>query len=94
MTEFIEACRLHQALVWLQVSSMALSWDMSLVGKLKEIPLQPYITLIPTCKINHIHYKVWYEITYPFLNFNGATIEVPTLYWALLIHAGITVDPC
>ena len=25
---------------------------------------------------NHIHYKVWDEITYPFLNFNGATVEV------------------
>ena len=23
---------------------------------------------------NHIHYKVWDEITYPFLNFNGANI--------------------
>ena len=25
---------------------------------------------------NHIHYKVWDEITYPFLNFKGATGEV------------------
>ena len=25
---------------------------------------------------NYIHYKVWDEITYPFLNFNGYTIEV------------------
>ena len=25
---------------------------------------------------NHIHYKVWDEITHPFLNFNGATVEV------------------
>ena len=24
----------------------------------------------------YIHYKVWDEITYPFLNFNGATLEV------------------
>ena len=24
----------------------------------------------------YIHYKVWDEITYPFLNFNGATVEV------------------
>ena len=24
----------------------------------------------------YIHYKVWDEITYPFLNFNSATIEV------------------
>ena len=25
---------------------------------------------------NYIHYKVWDEITYPFLNFNGCTVEV------------------
>ena len=25
---------------------------------------------------NHIHYKLWGEITYPFLNFNGCTVEV------------------
>ena len=25
---------------------------------------------------NCIHYKVWDEITYPFLNFNGPTVEV------------------
>ena len=25
---------------------------------------------------NYIHYKVWDEITYPFLNFNGATVGV------------------
>ena len=25
---------------------------------------------------NYIHYKVWDEIIYPFLNFNGATVDV------------------
>ena len=25
---------------------------------------------------NYIPYKVWGEITHPFLNFNGATVEV------------------
>ena len=25
---------------------------------------------------NYIHYKVWDEITYSFLNFNGSTVEV------------------
>ena len=25
---------------------------------------------------NHIHYEMWDEITNPFLNFNGATVEV------------------
>ena len=30
----------------------------------------------PAWKSNYIHYNVWDEITYPFLNFNGATVEV------------------
>ena len=34
------------------------------------------LTLIPAWISNYIHYKVWDEITYPFLNFNGCTIEV------------------
>ena len=34
------------------------------------------LTLIPAWISNHIHHKVWDEITYPFLNFNGATVEV------------------
>ena len=34
------------------------------------------LTLIPAWISNYIHYKVWDEITYPFLNFNGATVEV------------------
>ena len=34
------------------------------------------LTLIPARISNYIHYKVWDEITYPFLNFNGATVEV------------------
>ena len=34
------------------------------------------LTLIPAWISNHIHYKVWDEITYPFLNFNGCTVEV------------------
>ena len=34
------------------------------------------LTLIPAWMSNYIHYKRWYEITYPFLNFNGATVEV------------------
>ena len=27
-------------------------------------------------KYNYIHYKLWEEITKPFLNFNSATFEV------------------
>ena len=25
---------------------------------------------------NYLHYKMWDEMTYPFLHFNGATVEV------------------
>ena len=42
------------------------------------------LTWIPSWISNHTPSKVWDEITYPFLNFNGATVEVlqflPTLY--------------
>ena len=34
------------------------------------------VTFIPAWISNYIHHKVWDEITYPFLNFNGATVEV------------------
>ena len=34
------------------------------------------LTLIPAWISNYIHYNMWDEITYPFLNFNGATVEV------------------
>ena len=34
------------------------------------------LTLIPPWICNHIHYKLCGDIAYPFLNFNGATVEV------------------
>ena len=34
------------------------------------------LTLIPAWISNHIHFELWDEITYPFLNFNGCTVEV------------------
>ena len=34
------------------------------------------LALIPAWMRNYIHYNVWDEITYPFPNFNGATVEV------------------
>ena len=34
------------------------------------------LTLIPTCISNHMLSRVWCEITYPFLNFNGNAVEV------------------
>ena len=54
---------------------------------------------VPAWLSNYIHDKAWDEITYPFPNFNGATVDVwewisnfipHTLFciW-LLIHVGI-----
>ena len=34
------------------------------------------LTSIPVWISNYIHYNVWDEIIYPFLNFNGETVEV------------------
>ena len=34
------------------------------------------LTLIPAWISNHMPSKMWDEITYPFLNFNGCTVEV------------------
>ena len=39
-------------------------------------PFTNTFNLIPAWINNYILYKVWDEITYPFLNFNGATVEV------------------
>ena len=48
-----------------------LSWQVDL-GSL----LLTWINFNPAWISNCIHYKAWYEIIYPFLNFNGATVEV------------------
>ena len=34
------------------------------------------LTLIPACISNHKHKKVWCEITHPFPNFNGSTVDI------------------
>ena len=34
------------------------------------------LTLILAWISNYTHYNVWGEINYPFLNFNGTTVEV------------------
>ena len=53
--------------------------DLALNQLLSE-PSGPFylhgLTLIPAWISNYTHYNVWEEITYPFLNFNGATVEV------------------
>ena len=60
------------------------------------------LTLITVWISNYIRYQVWDEITYPFQNFNGGTVEVWELiinfnpYFILgmwsLIHGGIKVS--
>ena len=45
------------------------------------------LTLISAWISNYIHYKLWDEITYPLLNFNGTSLGMnkwfhPTFYWA------------
>ena len=34
------------------------------------------LTLFPAWISNYIHYKMWDEIIYPLLNFNGTTVDV------------------
>ena len=70
----------------------------------KAKPLEPLLRqhgliLVPVWTSNHIKYKEWNEITYPFPNFNDAAVEVwewiyvisfhTLLSMWLLIHAGI-----
>ena len=40
------------------------------------------LTLIPAWISNHMPRKVWAEITYPFQNFNGCTVE----FWELITN--------
>ena len=58
-----------------------ISWNHFKVKILNKRLLQCHqgpllLTLIPTWISNKIHHKVWDKITYPLLNFNGATVEV------------------
>ena len=66
--------------------------------------LLAWINLISAWISNYMPTKVWYEITYPFPNFNGTTVEVweweiilsHTLYiWMwLFVLAGVNPDQC
>ena len=76
--------------MWLFSCSVFLFYDeLSIAYKYKfDIPLIVYnntlvflkgcdkSSLVPAWISNYTHYNVWVEITYPFLNFNGATVEV------------------
>ena len=52
------------------------SWSTSAWKTTSSPFYQHGLTLIPAWMNNYIHYKMWDEITYPFLNFNGCTVEV------------------
>ena len=39
-------------------------------------PFTNMVKLTPTWISNYIHYKLWDEINYPFLNFNDCTVGV------------------
>ena len=56
---------------------------------------QHCLTLIPWIS-NHIHYKMWDEITYPFLNFNGSTVEVKEWISNFILHftGHVITYPC
>ena len=60
--------------------SSTVIWFLSLLSyNVREmVPRGPFywMTLIPSWINNYIHYKVWDEITYPFPNLIGATVEV------------------
>ena len=100
-TNFIWACRTFELVpqingIWTWLSIwLHISW----------VPFYQHgLTIIPAWVNNYIHYKVWDELTYPFPNLNGTTVEVwewisnfiPhfTGYVRLkLIHVGIR-GPC
>ena len=54
------------------------------------------LTLIPAWISDRIHYKMWDEIAYPFLIFNGATVEVWELISNFIPHFTVHVItyPC
>ena len=60
------------------------------------------VTLITSSMCNNIRYNEWGKNTYPFQNFNSATVEVwewigsshTLLDMWLLIYAGIKFNPC
>ena len=72
-TEHNEFCRV--AIRQLDLSySYSGSYD--IITAVTLPPIGHMWPLLLTWISNYIHYNVWDEITYPFLNFNGATVEV------------------
>ena len=48
--------------------------DLTICGNSTHVA--PFTNMVYARRSNYNHYKVWDEITHPFLNFNGATVEV------------------
>ena len=93
--------------VWLSISSQAPIHEMC--DRLKSDGKSPRsnpvpgrgLSVITAWKSNYIHHEVWDEIKYPFLNFNGATVEVWEFISAFISHfpglhtqVGIKVNTC
>ena len=55
---------------------MGVTGAMSQLSPTSSALYQEGLTLIPAWISNHLSSKMWDELTYPFLNFNGATVEV------------------
>ena len=79
-------CCLDWALNMHHICTCCLDWALNMPdGELKLGPfLLIWINFIPVWICNHNHYKMWYEITYPFPNLNGAAVEVGQ-WWLQLI---------
>ena len=62
--------------MWVKWASGHLTADILAANDTSNPFYEHRLTLIPAWISNYIHSKAWDEITYPFLNFNGATVEV------------------
>ena len=60
---------LGQIMAWYRPGDMPLSEPIM-------VRLPTHICITRPQWVNYIHFKMWDEITYPFPNFNGATVEV------------------
>ena len=60
---------------WYDADTEWLSFTIWLDAITTMTPVAPF-SFNPSMVSNYIHCNVWDEITYPFLNFNGSTVEV------------------
>ena len=62
----------------------------------QEPLLLTWFNLNPAWISNHLHGKVWDEINYPFLNFNGYTVEVKEWISDFIQHfiMDVIIYPC